>query len=140
MKKIKKLLFYLALAVCIISVPNTALETHAASKVKLNKKSVVLTKGTYVNLKVTGTKKTVKWSSKNKKIATVNKNGKVSAKKAGQTKIIAKVGSKKLTCTVKVVKQNVDSADTDTDANAETESGLCEHGYKSSSIKVQDAT
>ena len=57
MKKVRKLLFYLALAVCIISVPNTALETHAASKVKLNKKSVVLTKGTYVNLKVTGTKK-----------------------------------------------------------------------------------
>ena len=135
MKKVRKLLFYLALAVCIISVPNTALETHAASKVKLNKKSVVLTKGTYVNLKVTGTKKKVKWSSKNKKIATVNKNGKVFAKKAGQTK----VGSKKLVCTVNVVKQNtnIDNLNAEMEKN---ESNLCEHGYNSSSIKIQDAT
>lgn len=139
MKKIKKLLFYLALAVCIISVPNTALETHAASKVKLNKKSVTLTKGTYVNLKVSGTKKAVKWSSKNKKIATVNKNGKVSAKKAGQTKIIAKVGSKKFVCTVNVVKQNTDIDNLNAEME-KNESNLCEHGYNSSSIKIQDAT
>ncbi len=141
MKKVRKMLFYLALAVCIISVPNTALETHAASKVKLNKKSVTLTKGTYVNLKVSGTKKAVKWSSKNKRIATVNKNGKVSAKKAGKTKIVAKVGNKKLVCTVKVVKQNTDIDDLIAETETgKTESSLCEHGYNSSSIKIQDAT
>ena len=55
-------------------------------------------------------KATVKWSSKNKKIATVSKKGKITAKKAGKTKVICKVTykkgkkkvTKKLSVTVKV--------------------------------------
>lgn len=68
---------------------------------------------TSITLKVRGTKKlkitgaagyTIKWSSKSKKIATVDKNGKVTAKKAGTTYIIAKVGSKIFKCKVTVRK------------------------------------
>lgn len=52
----------------------------------------------------------MKWSSKNKKIATVSKKGKITAKKAGKTKVICKVTykkgkkkvTKKLSVTVKV--------------------------------------
>ena len=46
----------------------------------------------------------VKWSSKSKKIATVDKNGKVTAKKPGKTYIIAKVGTKTFRCKVVVRK------------------------------------
>ena len=73
----------------------------ASAAVKISKKKVTLLKGQTVTLKVTGTKKTVKWSTSAKKVATVSK-GKVTAKKAGTAKITAKVGSKKLTCTVTV--------------------------------------
>ena len=52
-----------------------------AAKVKLNKKSLTLTVGKTYKLKVKGTKKKVKWSSSNKKVASVNKKGKVTAKK-----------------------------------------------------------
>lgn len=87
----------------------------AASKVKvikvgLNYSTIYLTKGKSKTLKATvspsnATKKSVKWSSSNKKIATVNAKGKVTGKKAGTATITvkAKDGSgKKATCKVVV--------------------------------------
>lgn len=50
---------------------------------------------------ISGYKK-AKWSSSNKKIATVTKNGKVTAKKNGKCNIICKIGKKKYTIPVKV--------------------------------------
>ena len=87
----------------------------AASKVKvikvgLNYSTIYLTKGKSKTLKATvspsnATKKSVKWSSSNKKIATVNAKGKVTGKKAGSAMITvkAKDGSgKKAICNVVV--------------------------------------
>ena len=51
---------------------------------------------------ISGYKK-AKWSTSNKKIATVTKNGKVTAKKNGKCNIICKIGKKKYTIPVKVV-------------------------------------
>ena len=71
----------------------------------LNKKKVTIAAGKKYRLKVKnkGTKK-VKWSSSNKKVATV-KNGLITAKKVGTAKIRAKVAKKTLTCTVVVKKK-----------------------------------
>ncbi len=83
----------------------------AKKKVKLNKKSVTITQGKSVTLKVKNKKKKAKvtWKSKNKKIAKVNKKGKVTGKKVGKTTIIATVkqGKKKtkLACKVTVKKR-----------------------------------
>ena len=55
---------------------------NAASKAKLNKKSATIYVGKTVQLKVNNNKKKVKWSTSNKKIAIVNKKGKVTGKKA----------------------------------------------------------
>lgn len=81
--------------------------------VKLSKTKAVVVKGKTIRLKATVTpKQSIKWSSENKKIATVNKNGKVTGKKGGTTKIIAtaKDGTK-ATCkvTVATVKLNASS-------------------------------
>ena len=78
-----------------------AVEVNAAS-VSLNKKSVTLTVGESVTLKVKGATKKVTWSSSNKKVATVTSKGKVTAKKAGTASIYAKTAGKKLTCKVTV--------------------------------------
>lgn len=84
--------------------------------VKLSSTKVNLSVGKSKTLKVKKTKvkkiKSIKWSSNKKKIATVNKKGKVTAKKAGVAKITAKVKyipkgkkkavTKKLICKVTV--------------------------------------
>lgn len=85
----------------------------AASKVKvikvgLNYSTIYLTKGKSKTLKATvspsnATKKLVKWSSSNKKIATVNAKGKVTGKKAGTVTITVKAtdgSGKKAVCKV----------------------------------------
>ena len=79
----------------------TAYTTQAVS-IKINKKSKTIYEGNTYTLKVTGTKKKVKWSSSNKSVATVSSKGKVTAKKNGTATITAKVGNKKLTSKIKV--------------------------------------
>lgn len=74
---------------------------QAANQVKLNVTNAMMVKGDSFTLKVTGTKKKVKWSSSKKSVATV-KNGVVNAKKTGTTYITAKIGKKKYKCKVTV--------------------------------------
>lgn len=83
--------------VAAMAAPDTA---HAAPKISAKAKT--LTVGKSYMLKVKGIKKKVKWSSTNKKVATVSSKGKVKAKKMGTAKIRAKIGKKTYTCTVKV--------------------------------------
>lgn len=97
-----------------------ACKKHAKSVQKslsLNKTSAEIKIGSSVKLKVRKVKTDVKWTSKNKKIATVDKNGKVTGKKAGTATICAKVYGKTLKCKVKVVEENT----TETMTNGTTE-------------------
>ena len=75
---------------------------QAASAVKLSKTKATLYNGQKLTLKVTGTKKTVKWSSSNAKVAKVSKKGVVTAKAVGTATITATVGKKALTCKLTV--------------------------------------
>ena len=101
MNNMVKRISIIAVMICLVVAFMPALggSAHAAS-VKLNKKTVYLAKGKTVKLKVKGTKAKVKWSSSNKKIATVSKSGKVKGKKIGKCTITAKVKGKKLKCKV----------------------------------------
>ena len=92
-----------AVFLLFIFVVSNAQPVEAKTKVKLSKKSITLISGDKYTLKVKGVSSTVKWSSNNKKIATVNKKGTVLAKNAGSCKITAKVNGKKYTCKVKVL-------------------------------------
>lgn len=80
----------------------TAFPMTASAAAKLSAKSKTVYVGSTYQLKVRGTKKKVKWSSNNKKVATVTSRGKVKAKKPGKAKITAKIGKKKLVCSVTV--------------------------------------
>ncbi|MCI9063120.1 MAG: hypothetical protein HFJ17_00705 [Clostridia bacterium] len=68
----------------------------------LNKTRLFITKGKTYNLKINGTKKKVKWSSSNKKIAKVDSKGKITAVNKGTTTIKAKIDSKTYSCKVTV--------------------------------------
>ena len=85
------------LAISCLSVVNID-----AKKIRLNKTRVIVRVGSRVKLKVKNTKKTVKWKTSNKKIATVSKKGVVKGKSDGNCKITAKVGKKKIKCEVAV--------------------------------------
>lgn len=72
-----------------------------AATVKLNKSQLSLYVGNSYTLKVSGATGTVTWSTSDKAVATVSK-GKVTAKKAGDVIITAKVGDQEYKCMVTV--------------------------------------
>lgn len=72
-------------------------------KVSISTDSVLLSKGKTKKLKVKGADHEVKWSSGNRKIATVSKSGVVKAKKTGNVVITAKVEGGYIGCVVSVV-------------------------------------
>ena len=73
-----------------------------AKTYKLTKTKLTLTAGKSATIKLRNAKASkVKWSTSNKKVATVSK-GKITAKKKGTATITAKYGSKKYKCTITV--------------------------------------
>ncbi len=108
MKFIKKIIVIALLCVFIVTVAdipsiNNPVIAEAAT-IKINKTKLSLQVGKTYQLKITGTTKKVTWSSSKKSIATVTSKGLVTAKKAGTSKITAKVANKSYTCTVTVKK------------------------------------
>ena len=78
-----------------------------ATKVKLNKTKATVAKGRTLTLKATMTPSSstdkLTWTSSNKKVATVDKNGKVKALKKGTATITVKTASgKKAACKITV--------------------------------------
>ena len=118
MKNLSQKVLAAVMAVCIVMsfMPFIGMTSYAAasSKTKLNKKSVSLYVGKTSKLKVSGTSKTVKWTSSNKKVVAVKKTGKrtalITAKKTGTAYITAKVGNKRIKCKVTVKKSKFQKA------------------------------
>lgn len=114
-QKLKRIISIILVVVIICTgIDCTAFSSEAAvkvpTKIALNVKTKILTAGKTYQLKVKSVKpskasKAVIWSSSNKKIATVNNKGKVTAKKAGTVKITAASKSNKkvkAVCKIKV--------------------------------------
>ena len=98
----KRMAYILVVCFCIANLIPTAISFAGSKRVALSKKTVTLNvKGTYtIRLKGAKSKK-VKWSSSNKKIATVNK-GVINAKMKGTCTIWARYLGKKYGCSVRV--------------------------------------
>lgn len=101
MKRIRNfILFFIMFALVIPTIP--AKNVQAAKTIKLNKSKVTMYVGDTITLKLTGTSKKVKWTSKKKTIASVSSKGKVKANKKGTVTIIAKISKKTYKCKVVV--------------------------------------
>lgn len=105
-KKIKRLVgFMLVMFLMIGQFVGGAANVQAATKrLKLNRISLTLTVGKSKKLTVRNGRN-VKWSSSNRAVAAVSKNGTVKAKKAGKATISAKASGRTLKCKVTVKKQ-----------------------------------
>ena len=103
MKKNRVLLgFILALVMAVILCPFYT-EVQAAKKTpKLNTKAETVQLGETLMLTLKNAKGTVKWGSADNKIATVDKNGLVTALSSGTVKVYAKYSGKKYYCTITV--------------------------------------
>lgn len=103
-KLVKQLAMVLAIALVLAGVAGNG--AVAAKKAKISKSKLTLKVGQSKKISVKNLtkkqQKKVKWSSSNKKVATVSKSGSVKAKKKGTAKITAKVGKKKYVCKVTV--------------------------------------
>lgn len=136
-RKIQVITGLLALALMMVG---PCVSANAASA-KLNKKTATVTVGKTVKLKIKNTGSKVKWTSSNKKVATVKKSGKygavVTGKKTGKATITAKVGSKKLKCKVTVKKK---SSSTSNGSIALNKTYLSVKNGKSATLKVTGTT
>lgn len=116
MRRIRKAATAIALSLTLalvapIAVPSMGTTTIVqGATIKLNKKIAAITAGKTLQLKLTGTKAAVKWTTSSKTVATVDQKGKVTGKKAGKAVITATANKKKYTCTVTVkakAKENI---------------------------------
>lgn len=98
----KSVIIWLLLLLCVMCLP-----CSASAAAKLNCTSKKLYVGQTYKLKVFGTKKKVKWSSSNSRVAKVNSQGKVTAKKAGAATITVKGSGKNLKCKITVKKPSI---------------------------------
>ena len=90
-------------AVEVIPQLNDTIVVEAVT-VKLDYKNFVLRPGWYIENKLKGAKASkVTWKSSNKKVATVNKKGKITGVKKGKATIIATYKKKSYKCTIKIV-------------------------------------
>lgn len=110
--KIKKLgiLLFLAIFVSVITpniIPNQITTVEAAKKVKINKTKDTLIKGDKIILSVKNANSKVKWTTSDKKIATVSSSGKVTAKNKGKATITATVNKEKFACEITVETPNI---------------------------------
>ena len=106
MKTANKLLVAICLAlIACLAAPMlmpAGVNPFAAQAATISKTKATIYNGKTLKLKVTGATKGVRWSSSNARVASVDKNGLVKAKKVGKATITAQVGAQKLTCVVTV--------------------------------------
>ena len=96
----KGLICFLVICLCLVNMGGYKVSSAAQRKIGLSKKNLTMKKRQTYKIKLKGAKSgKVKWSSSNKKIATVKK-GKIKAKKKGKCTVIAKYNGKKYKCSV----------------------------------------
>lgn len=105
MKKMR--LKFLSIILVLSLFMDFSIVSFAKPRTVLNKTKATIHIGESITLKLKNVTKRPKWRSSNKDVATVNSKGKVTAKKAGKVKIIAKTGNNRYSCKVTVPKQYI---------------------------------
>ncbi|WP_310603653.1 Ig-like domain-containing protein [Anaerosporobacter sp.] len=108
-KRIAALLFVITVTIVLSCFGGTLSLQAAKQSSEINKQNVYIYTGETCSLKISNTTGKITWSSTNKKVATVNANGKVTAKKVGDTTIVGVVKGKTYKCEIHVVSKSSDT-------------------------------
>lgn len=100
MKRVKYFLVVIALVF-------SAMTVNAADTITISKEKATVNVGDTLDLTVTGTDRTPTWTSYNANIAKVDKFGKVTAIRKGNTKVRVRIASFSKLCTVTVVDSSI---------------------------------
>lgn len=144
-KKLCSLLLVTAIGVTSVACeqPNN---TEAKSKISLSAKSLVVVKGKSKILRLKNSKKKVVWKLNTKKYISIKKTGKnkirITGKKAGTTKVTAKLGKKRYVCKVLVKNASVTLVQTakPTSATVPTQTAVVTKTATAIPSKEPDAT
>ena len=102
-----KVLFVLCILFVFPIIPTFINVTTVQASVNLNVTEKTIYVGETFKIKINNTTEKVKWKSSKPKVASVNKTGKVTGKKAGKAKITATIGTKEHSCIVIVKERQV---------------------------------
>lgn len=114
-KKIITPVYVFIMVVFVFSIfCHTAEGKKKTERIRLSMTRLRLAEGQTKKLKISGTRKKVRWKSSNKKIATVTQKGIIKGKRKGKAKITGMAGKRKLICKVSVTgRKRNDKADAD---------------------------
>lgn len=140
--------FVLCLIVLTITIIGTPVNIHAVSneresmKITFTKKKTTIVAGkTYTyKVKVSETNDSVSWSVSNKKVATISKAGKLTAKRAGKVIVTAKAGTAKASVNVTVKGKQVIAIDPGHQRKGDSSTEAIGPGSKTKKAKVASGT
>ena len=92
-KLMKKIFKITLLLICIMASVTITSVLAQAGNITINKTNVILSPKQTFQLKITGSKKKIKWSTSKKKTVFVSNNGKITAKSTGSATITAKINT-----------------------------------------------
>ena len=93
---------WMSLLICMLTVMMAGQAQASPTKSMQFKKQLILTSCQKVKLTVKDAEETVSWSTSDRKVATVSRNGIVRTKKAGRCRITARVNGKRYVCRLRV--------------------------------------
>lgn len=109
-KKIISFIYVALFVECTVFILLAGHRIAAKSRTEISKRSAVLKEGESIKLQLrhltSAQKKKVHWKSSKKSVASVTKNGRIKAKKNGETVISAVYEKKKYGCVIRVVGKN----------------------------------
>lgn len=126
---------FLLILLVIVLLPNNV----QAAKTKLSKTKITIQNGNTYSLNLQNNTNAIKWTSNNKKIATVSNEGLVTGKKVGSCTVTAKVGKKKYSCKVTIKESDLEHFFHDeiilTKGNKISQTFIYNNNYFSTNIK-----